>query len=119
MGVKVGSSPFGGTARTRALLALRLLSESYPRELARVLDMPFSSVQKALASLEKDGLVAARALGRTRVFKLDPRYFAHDDLQRFLLRLTGPERELRARVSALRRRPRRTAPGPVPGAMRC
>ena len=119
MGVKVLSSPFGGTARTRALLALRLLSESYPRELARVLDMPFSSVQKALASLEKDGLVAARALGRTRVFKLDPRYFAHDALQQFLLRLTEPERELRARVSALRRRPRRTAPGPVPGAMRC
>ena len=109
MAIKVESSPFGGTARTRVLLALRLLAESYPRELARVLAMPFSSVHKALASLEKDGLVAARALGRTRVFRLDPRYFAHDDLQRFLLRLTGPERELRARVSALRRRPRQTA----------
>jgi DNA-binding transcriptional ArsR family regulator len=109
MGIKTGSSPFGGTTRTRVLLALRLLAESYPRELARVLDMPFSSVQKALASLEKDGLVAGRALGRTRVFTLDPRYFAHDDLQRFLLRLTGPEFELKARVSSLRRRPRRTA----------
>jgi len=109
MAIKAESSPFGGTARTRVLLALRLLSESYPRELARVLDMPFSSVHKALQSLEKDRLVAGRALGRTRVVTLDPRYFARDDLQRFLLRLTGPEFELKARVSSLRRRPRRTA----------
>lgn len=107
--LKSHSSPFGGAGRTRVLLALRLLSESYPRELARVLDMPFSSVQQALRSLERDGLVAGRSLGRTRVFQLDPRYFAHDDLQRFLLRLVGPESELTARVAALRRRPRRTA----------
>ena len=109
MAVKVGSRPFGGEGRTRVLLALRLLSESYPRELARVLEMPFSSVQKALRSLENDGLVAGRALGRTRVFQLDPRYFAHEELQRLLLRLTEPEFELKTRVSTLRRRPRRTA----------
>ncbi|MBI4609541.1 MAG: winged helix-turn-helix transcriptional regulator [Candidatus Rokubacteria bacterium] len=109
MGIKTVSSPFGGIGRTRVLLALRLLSESYPRELARVLGMPFSSVQKALRSLEKDGLVAGRALGRTRVVQLDPRYFAAEELQRFLLRLTEPEFELRTRVSTLRRRPRRTA----------
>ena len=109
MAVKTGSSPFGGAGRTRILLALRLLSDSYPRELARVLGMPFSSVQKAVSSLEKDGLVAGRALGRTRVIQLDPRYFAYDELQRFLLRLSEPELELRARVAKLRRRPRRTA----------
>lgn len=109
MEVKTRSSPFGGAGRTRVLLALRLLSESYPRELARVLGLPFSSVQKALRSLERDGLVAGRAVGRTRVFRLDPRYFANDELQRFLLRLTEPEFELKTRVSTLRRRPRRTA----------
>ncbi len=74
MAFKSTASPFGGEGRTRVLLALRLLSESYPRELARVLGMPFSSVQKALRSLENDGLVAARTLGRTRVFRLDPRF---------------------------------------------
>src|SRR4030067_1068849 len=40
MEVKVSSSPFGGRTRTRALLALRLLGESYPRELARLLAGP-------------------------------------------------------------------------------
>jgi DNA-binding transcriptional ArsR family regulator len=109
MMVKTTSSPFGGEGRTRVLLALRVLSESYPRELARLLGMPFSTVQKALSSLEKDGLVAGRAVGRTRVFQLDPRYFARDELQRFLLRLAEPELALQARVATLRRRPRRTA----------
>src|SRR3972149_5336905 len=64
MVIKTRSSPFGGVGRTRVLLALRMLSESYPRELARVLGMPFSSVLQALRSLEMDGLVAGRALGR-------------------------------------------------------
>jgi sugar-specific transcriptional regulator TrmB len=109
MGIKISSSPFGGQGRTRVLLALRLLSESYPRELARTLGMPFSSVQKAVRSLEQDGLIAGRTLGRTRVFQLDPRYFAYHELERFLLRLTEPERELKTRLSTLRRRPRRTA----------
>ena len=106
--VKATSSPFGGQARTRVLLALRLLGESYPRELARLLEMPLSGVQKALRGLELDGLVAGRSLGRTRVFQLNPRYFAAAALGEFLLRLTGPEIVLRNRVAALRRRPRQT-----------
>ena len=48
------------------LLALQLLTESYARELARLLEISLSSVQKALQSLERDGLVAGRAAGRTR-----------------------------------------------------
>ena len=101
------SSPFGGKTRTRVLLALRLLSESYARELARILRVPLSGVQQALRSLEADGLVKVRTHGRRRIFRVNPRYFAYEDLQRFLLRLTEPEAELRTRVSATRRRPRR------------
>lgn len=102
------SSPFGSVTRTRALLALRLLSQSYPRELARLLELPLSGVQKALEGLERDGLLVARTVGRTRVFEINPRYFAYEDLQRFLLRLSEPEVDLRRLVSTLRRRPRRT-----------
>jgi DNA-binding transcriptional ArsR family regulator len=102
------SSPFGGKTRTRVLLALRLLDESYLRELARILDVPLWGVQQAIRSLELDGLVAGRSMGRTRVYRIDPRYFAYDDLRRYLLRLTEPEEELRGKVAALRRRPRRT-----------
>jgi DNA-binding transcriptional ArsR family regulator len=100
------SSPFGGQARTRVLLALRLLEESYPRELARLLDLPLSGVQGALRGLERDGLVAGRLTGRTRLVRLNPRYFAREELQRYLLALAGADLELHDRVTALRRRPR-------------
>jgi DNA-binding transcriptional ArsR family regulator len=102
------SSPFGGRTRTRVLLALSLLDESYPRELSRVLEAPLSGVQKALQSLELDGIVAGRSVGRTRVFQLDPRYFARDALKLYLRRLAEPESGLQKQVAALRRRPRRT-----------
>ena len=102
------SSPFGGKTRTRILLALRLLGESYPRELARILESSLWGVQQAIRSLELDGLVAGRSMGRTRIFRINPAYFASEDLQRYLLRLTEPEEDLRNRIEALRRRPRRT-----------
>ena len=106
MTVNFQSSPFGSQSRTRVLLALRLLEESYARELSRVLEMPLSNVQQALRTLEIDGLVAARAVGRTRVFRLNPRYFARDALQKYLLRLAEPENHLQASIESLRRRPR-------------
>lgn len=101
------SSPFGSQGRTRVLLALRLMGESYPRELSRLLNAPLLTVQRALQGLEVDGLVAARSAGRTRLYRLDPRYFANEALQRFLLRLSEPETGLRRSVESLRRRPRR------------
>ena len=104
-----GSSPFGGQTRTRVLVALRLLDDSYPRELARLLEVPLSGVQVALRGLERDGLVAARSAGRTRLFQLNPRYFAREELRSYLLRLTEPQKDLRTSVIKLRRRPRRSA----------
>jgi len=102
------SSPFGSATRTRVLLALGLLEDSYPRELARILDLPLSGVQRALQGLERDRLVAARSVGRTRLYRLDPGYFAHADLKRYLMRLLEAESDLRRHVGALRQRPRRT-----------
>jgi hypothetical protein len=102
------SSPFGGKTRTRVLLALSLLSQSYPRELARILETSLYGVQTALKGLELDGIVSGRNMGRTRIFRINPRYFAYEDLNRYLRRLTEPESELRKRIEDLRRRPRRT-----------
>jgi DNA-binding transcriptional ArsR family regulator len=101
------SSPFGGRTRTETLLALCLLQESYARELTRLLERPLSGVQRALRSLEQDGLVAGRLTGRTRLYRLEPRYFAYEELRRYLLRLTEGEQPLRRRVGRLRRSPRK------------
>ena len=108
MKVTDSSSPFGSRTRTRVLLALQLLKETYARELARVLEQNLSSVQNGLRSLERDGLVVGRAVGRTRVFRLSSRAFARRELERYLERLLEPEAELRSRAAGLRRRPRRT-----------
>lgn len=108
MKVTDSSSPFGSRARTSTLLVLQLLTETYAREMARLLELSLSSVQRALRSLERDGLVVARSVGRTRLYRLNPRAFARRELERYLERLSEPEAELRARAALLRRRPRRT-----------
>jgi DNA-binding GntR family transcriptional regulator len=102
------SSPFGSQTRTRVLVALSLLEQSYPRELARLLGVPNSVIQKAVLSLERDALVSARSVGRTRVVTLNPRYFARRELLAFLARLAETEDGLRSAIARLRRRPRRS-----------
>ena len=102
------SSPFGSRSRTLVLVALRILDESYARELARVLVIPLYSVQQALKSLERDGLVAARSMGRTRAYRMNPGYFARTELEAFLGKLVETEPQVADQASALRRRPRRT-----------
>jgi DNA-binding transcriptional ArsR family regulator len=104
----IGSpSPFGSRARTLVLLALRLLTESYAREIAPLVELNLSSVQKGLQSLERDGLVAGRSAGRTRLYRINPRAYARRELERYLDRLLEPEDDLRVRSERLRRRPRR------------
>ena len=89
-------------------MALQLLEESYPRELARLLRVPVSGALSALKGLERDGLVSARALGRTRVFRFEPRYFAVREMRAYLARLAEADPSLSRRAEQLRRRPRRT-----------
>jgi DNA-binding transcriptional ArsR family regulator len=80
------------------------MTETYPRELARVLELSLFSVQKGLASLERDGLVTSRTLGRTRLYALNPRYLASRELREYLERLAGREFDLRRTIGALARR---------------
>lgn len=102
------SSPFGGKTRTLVLVALSVLEESFPREMARVLEVPLNGIQQAIRGLEADGIVSGRTAGRTRLFRLNPRYFALKELQAYLLRLAEPETRLARSIAALRRRPGRT-----------
>jgi len=53
-------------------------------------------------------LVVGRLVGRSRVYTINPRYFAKQELEGYLLRLSDADAELRGRIAQLRRRPRRT-----------
>jgi DNA-binding IclR family transcriptional regulator len=99
--------PFGSRTRTSVLVALCLIEESFPRELARLLETSLHTVQRALEGLELAGLVAGRTAGRTRLYRLEPRYFAHRELVSYLRRLAEAEPALEGRIVKLRRRPRR------------
>lgn len=90
------------------MLALRLLEQTYPRELARLLGVSLSVVQKAMRTLERDSMVVGRAVGRTRSLQINPRYFAVKELETYLARLLEPEGELKKRAAHLRKRPRQT-----------
>ena len=108
MKVTTASSPFGSRTRTRVLVALELLGQSHPRELARILGASLSVVQKALRSLELDGLVAGRSVGRTRVYAIHPAYFAAKEIRSLARKLGRADDELRRRIDELRTRPRRS-----------
>lgn len=102
------SSPFGSASRTRVLLALSEMGESFARELSRLLEIPLNSVQGALRGLERDGLVVGRTVGRNRMFCLNPGYFALPELRPYLDRLARADSRLTVALRATRRRPRRT-----------
>jgi hypothetical protein len=53
-------------------------------------------------------MVVGRLVGRSRVYTINPRYFAKPELEGYLLRLSDADAELRSRIADLRRRPRRT-----------
>ncbi len=98
---------FGSRRRTEVLVTIALLGETFPAELARLLEAPLYSVQTIVASLDRDGVLASRVSGRARVVSLDPRYFAYKELKALLLRLAEAEPELRAVAARRRSRPRR------------
>ena len=109
--MEVGS-PFGSRTRTRVLLVLETQGQSHLREHARRLPAPLSVVQKAVRSLERDGLVAGRPAGRTRLLELAPGYFALPELRGFLKRLARAEGAPDTRGEAVRRQPRRKGEPP-------
>lgn len=101
------SALFGSRNRTAVLVGLRLLGESYPSELARLLDLRLFSVQEILASFEREGIIVSRQAGRTRLVTLNPRYFAAEPLAELLWTLGKQDAALQAQLATKRRRPRR------------
>lgn len=97
----------GSRRRTEILVTIALLGETFPAELARLLDAPLFSVQTIVAALDREGVVATRLSGRARIVSLDPRYFAFRELKALLLKLAEAEPALRAAALGRRSRPRR------------
>ncbi|RYD61757.1 MAG: ArsR family transcriptional regulator [Verrucomicrobiaceae bacterium] len=98
---------FGTRTRTDILVLLEMLGESHAAELARLLEIRLSTVQNSLDTLEQAGIAVGVVEGRARRFRLNPRFFAREELKALLEKLGQHDEELKAKVVELRRRPRR------------
>lgn len=107
MSIERDPEVFGGRNRTAVLTAVRLLEETYPSELASLLDLRLFSVQSILEAYERDGVIASRMFGRTRRVTLNPRYIAYKELDALLWKLGQNDTALQSKLAARRRRPRR------------
>jgi hypothetical protein len=101
------SSLFGTRTRTRLLVLLRMIGESYPRELSRLLGVGLFTIQKAIDALELDGVIATRLIGGLRRVSLNRRYYVAKQLGELLQALGDGRPDLQEIAKSLRRRPRR------------
>lgn len=97
---------FGGRNRTSVLLAICLLEQTWPSQLAQVLSLRLFAVQRILDALHREGVLASRVAGRTRLVTLNPRYFAAKPLRTLLWDLAKHDVPLQEKLAVLRRRPR-------------
>jgi len=97
---------FGSPTRTKILVSVALLRETFPQELARVLDLPRLSVQRIINGLEREGVLVSRTVGRNRMVTLNPRMYGGAELEAFLTKY-GRSIGVDEQLSQLRRRPRR------------
>jgi hypothetical protein len=99
----------GSTSRERVLIFLLARNEGYPREIARFFDTDLAPIQRQLVRLEIDGVLASRLAGRTRLYRLNPRYVFKSELEALLAKaLDFYPREEQDRLLLNRRRPRRS-----------
>jgi hypothetical protein len=97
---------FGSEQRTRLLLLIAVLGDTYPAELARYSGASISSVQESLDLLERGGLISTRQVV-IRAVTLNPAYPAAKELRAFLLRIAEGYPAYQQIAEAIRRRPRR------------
>ena len=98
---------FGSELRTKILVYLALLQETYVPELAALIKVSRVTVRRALDDLEREGYVSSVLAGRERWVRLNPHNPVAQPLGTLLTRLAEGQPQLLAELSNVRRRPRR------------
>src|ERR1700722_8289021 len=99
---------FGNPNIEKILFYLLRFEEGYARGMALSFGEAVSPLQNQLNRVERGGVIVSRLVGRTRVFKINPRYPFQTELRSFLVKafgaIPGPQVE---KYYTLRTRPRR------------
>jgi DNA-binding transcriptional ArsR family regulator len=98
---------FGSQTRSRVLMYVALVEESYPAEVAAALGASKLTIQRILRDLEDLGVVASRLRGRVRLVSLDPTWYAASELRALLKRMASVNEAILTASASTRRRPRR------------
>jgi predicted transcriptional regulator len=100
---------FGSEGAERVLLFLAAREKGYAQEIASFSNMHLNNVQNHLRRMERDGLLVSQSVGRTRVFKFNPRYAFKAEVQALLQKaLTRLPPTLHDELVLRRTRPRRS-----------
>ena len=99
---------FGTKTRSDTLLVVSMLGETHSSEIARVLDVSLSQVQRSVDSLERAGILIGVEEGKTRRVRINPRFAMTEELLALLNRMALLDVPLQKRLATLRRRPRRS-----------
>jgi predicted transcriptional regulator len=98
----------GSDTREKVLVFIFAREKGYAQEIADFFGIAPSQVQKQLDSLEAGGIVVGQPAGRTRLYQFNPRLFYLKELKPLLQKaLLFYPAEIREKLSANRRRPRR------------
>jgi predicted ArsR family transcriptional regulator len=99
---------FGSSNRERVLIFLQAREEGYAREIARFFETDLSPIQDQLERLEAGGVIVSKQVGRTILYRFNPRYALLDELKSLLNKAISfyPD-DLQEKLLMNRRRPRR------------
>lgn len=99
---------FGNRTKERILLYLLVYEEGYAPEICRLFGFSLRPVQLQLQNLEKGQVIVSWLKGRTRLYRLNSRYYFASELTALLQKILGalPESE-RLKYFTPRMRPRR------------
>lgn len=98
----------GSVNAERCLVFILAREQGYASEIAKFFDTDLSGIQKQLDKLETGGVLASYQVGRTRLYRFNPRYSFLRELQALLNKALGfyPAEE-QERLRIVRKRPRR------------
>ena len=103
-------SLFGTPVIEKILFFLTVNKKCYPSQLKNVFQIPLYSFQRALARLEKGGMIVSYREGKTLLYEFNPRYPFLSELKVFLQKAyEALPQEMRDEYyePSLRKRPRR------------
>ena len=98
----------GSKNAERVLIYILTRDQGYTREIARFWGADPDSIQKQLVRLERGGVLDSKSEGRTRIYRMNPRYSFLKELKALLnkaLSFYPPDEQ--ERLLVVRRRPRR------------